>query len=280
MTTAPIHYQQHDERLSYSNLEVVNHAVPAHHQPIIGYDVENQPYNYVPYSEALKGMHTNTAVSNDAMAAEHYANPPPFARTTSTEEKIVSPGDSAAPEVAPHDYAHHHGHSVPPHYEHEAPLICGVRRRTFWIVLGVVVAVVIVAAVGGGVGGYYANRPQSDTSTSASSTNTTNTDNSSPSPSSPPPPVTYRMNIAALRWNDPTSHYRVYVQPTYKNETQILESAWDSDTQKWALSAITDLTTAMTIKPNAPLTAAAGIPHSDPVGERLASIDCPWQEPT
>lgn len=37
------------------------------------------------------------------------------------------------------------------------PLICGMRKRTFWIVL-VVAIVVIVGAVGGGVGGALAGK--------------------------------------------------------------------------------------------------------------------------
>lgn len=267
MTTAPSDYQHPDERLSYSNLEVVDHPVPAH-QPMVGYDVEGQPFHYVPYSDAVKNMQTNAAVSNNVMVAEHYPNPPPFVQNPAVEEKILSPGDSIAPEVAPHEYRHrgHHGHPMAPQTEVEVPLICGIRRRTFWIVAGVVVAVIVVAAVGGGVGGYYANRSKNDAA-SASSANTTDTDTSSPSSS--PPPVTYRMNIAALRWDDPVSHYRVYFQPTYKNETQILESAWDSDTQQWAVSPITDL--GIAIKPNAPLTAVAGVPHSNPRDFKPAS---------
>lgn len=268
MATAPFHYQHPDERLSYSNLEVVNHAVPAH-QPMIGYDVEGRPYYYVPYSEAAKDIHMNAAVSNNVMAAEHYPNPPPSFRNTSAEEKIVTPGEATAPEVAPYRYGHHGSLAAAQNELEAAPLLCGMRRRTFWIILGVVAAVVIVVAVGGGVGGYYANRFKNDAA-SATPANTTSTGD----PSSPPP-VTYRMNIAALRWDDPNSHYRVYFQPTYKNETQILESAWDSNTQKWAVSSITDLGQA--VKPNAPLTAAAGIPHSNAT-ERLASIDRPRRD--
>ena len=36
--------------------------------------------------------------------------------------------------------------------------ICGLRRRTFWILLGVVCLIVIAAAVGGGVGGALSNK--------------------------------------------------------------------------------------------------------------------------
>lgn len=265
MTTAPTppsEYPQHDERSSYSNLEVANH-------------IEGQPYHYVPYSEAVKDMDKSSA-----MAAEYYLNPPLFAQNPTVEEKILSPGDSVAPEVSPHPYGHapevaaqgypyhHHGHAQQEHgdFPHQrqdkpgAPVICGIRRKTFWIVLGVVAAVVLAAAVGGGVGGYFANRSKDDTPRPGNdSANTTDTNTA----------VTYRMSIAALKWEDPKSHYRVYLQPAYKNDTQILESAWDSDTQRWSLTSITKLYT--DIKPNAPLAAVAGIPHSDPVNERMAS---------
>lgn len=47
--------------------------------------------------------------------------------------------------------------------------ICGLRRKTFWIVLAIATVVVIAAAVGGGVGGALSNRSSASASASASS---------------------------------------------------------------------------------------------------------------
>lgn len=47
--------------------------------------------------------------------------------------------------------------------------ICGLRRKTFWIVLAVATVVVVGAAVGGGVGGALSNRSSASASASSSS---------------------------------------------------------------------------------------------------------------
>jgi hypothetical protein len=74
----------------------------------------------------------------------------------------------------------------------EPPRICGLRRRTFWIALGVVM-IVVVAAVGGGVGGALASKSSRNANASASqsepasatSTLTSSTPSTQPSASSP-----------------------------------------------------------------------------------------------
>jgi hypothetical protein len=56
-------------------------------------------------------------------------------------------------------------------YEQAAPQkICGLRKKTFWILLGVAL-VVIAAAVGGGVGGALASRSSSESSKSTNGSN-------------------------------------------------------------------------------------------------------------
>lgn len=62
-------------------------------------------------------------------------------------------------------------------YEHTpAQTICGLRKRTFWILLGVAL-VVVAAAVGGGVGGALASRSSNDATTSSSGSNSNSNSN-------------------------------------------------------------------------------------------------------
>ncbi|OAL51747.1 hypothetical protein IQ07DRAFT_390262 [Pyrenochaeta sp. DS3sAY3a] len=53
------------------------------------------------------------------------------------------------------------------HEQDQPRTICGIRKRTFWIVL-IVAIIVIAAAVGGGVGGALANRSSNNTSQASS----------------------------------------------------------------------------------------------------------------
>ncbi|KAH6619916.1 hypothetical protein C7974DRAFT_398457 [Boeremia exigua] len=68
-------------------------------------------------------------------------------------------------------------------YAHPPPpqTICGLRKRTFWILVGVAI-IVVVAAVGGGVGGALASRSSSNSSASNSDANTSSSSSSSAAP--------------------------------------------------------------------------------------------------
>lgn len=63
--------------------------------------------------------------------------------------------------------------------------ICGLRRKTFWIVLAVVAVVVIGAAVGGGVGGALSNRSSASASASASASSSSGVSSTAPTPTEP-----------------------------------------------------------------------------------------------
>lgn len=71
-------------------------------------------------------------------------------------------------------------------YEQAAPqTICGLRKRTFWILLGVAL-VIVAAAVGGGVGGALASKSSSESSKSPSDSNSnSNSDSTSGATQSP-----------------------------------------------------------------------------------------------
>ncbi|KAI1384903.1 uncharacterized protein F4822DRAFT_416654 [Hypoxylon trugodes] len=173
----------------------------------------------------------------EAVWVENDPNGLPIARPSSKEGKILTPA-SEPPEVLRD--SHQNNGDPPPAPPPPPPTICGIRRRTFWIVVGVVSFVVVAAAVGGGVGGYYATHNSKDSSSASTYQN---------------------LSIAALHWVDGsnTSQYRVYYQ--LDNQTDIFESAWESDNHTWSVSAISDLNS--NAKKGTPLAAAAGYPHTN-----------------
>ncbi|KAL5878155.1 hypothetical protein ACKVWC_007305 [Pyricularia oryzae] len=130
--------------------------------------------------------------------------------------------------------------------------ICGLRKRTFYIGIGILGLIVIAAAVGGGVGGSIAARnasqPQEQQTPPA------------PSPTNRPKtsPVLQESALAGLNWKDASNdtHYQVYFQ---SRDGAIMESAWNPTGNRWTVSRITD--PGADIKPGTPLAASAGFPH-------------------
>ncbi|KAK0643830.1 hypothetical protein B0T16DRAFT_459931 [Cercophora newfieldiana] len=155
-----------------------------------------------------------------------------------------------------------------------APTICGIRRKVFWIALGVATFVVLAAAIGGGVGGYFANRPKQSASESQSTSNSgSSTGNpTAPGPSSPTRAPVQNLSIAAVRWIDGKNvdHYRVFTQSSSSNQLGILESAWNSDGQAWSISPITDGTD--TVKPGTSISASTGFPHTNTSFELVKTV--------
>ncbi|KAM7188527.1 hypothetical protein V8F33_010570 [Rhypophila sp. PSN 637] len=241
-----------DARITYSDLEVSNNPI-ATHQLVVGYDADGQQIHYyVPISDLIAKQSSFPEV----VAAENYHNPTPFVRPPSSEDKILTPhdgkiltygDDNLPPEVVSSPY------DAP---NTIAPTICGVGRRIVWVL---VTLLLVITAVGGGLGGYFANRSKNEgASASAGSTETTE----GSEPQSDLPPKDYEMSLSAVHWVDTgVSNYRVYFQPTYLNETRVLGSFWNSENKTWEVSPITDQDAA--IRPNAPIAAVAGIPHTD-----------------
>lgn len=223
-------------RLSYSDLE----AVPATHRNLPQHDgLEVVPEGY---------HHGYEYSYKQAVPAQH-----PF-----KDDKIAVSPDRQAPEVVGYQ---HTAASSP-----ARPTICGVRRKVFWILVGVAV---FVAAVGGGVGGYISSRPKQASSDSVIAGNTTSpTSGTSPtspaSPTSPPRAPFQNLGITALRWIDGKNinHYRVYTQSGTSSRPRIVESAWDSNGQTWAVSPITDEKVDK-IKLGTPISVSAGHPHTN-----------------
>ncbi|KAF2108890.1 hypothetical protein BDV96DRAFT_652495 [Lophiotrema nucula] len=119
----------------------------------------------------------------------------------------------------------------------EKQRILGLKRRTFWILLGVAIFVVIAAAVGGGVGGALANRnkDKKNEQTPLENPNIPST----ASPRNKTSPVYQNSSLAAVQWVDQedVNHYHVFYQ--YKDK-RIVESAWNSTSNGWTVSNVTD----------------------------------------
>ncbi|SPO06374.1 uncharacterized protein DNG_09063 [Cephalotrichum gorgonifer] len=143
----------------------------------------------------------------------------------------------------------------PPPPPPPTPTIWGIRRKTFWILTGVLVFI-IVGAVGGGVGGYFASRKDSPVL---------------PDPVVPDSANRYQnLSITALRWvdNDDSSYYSVFHQPA--DQTRIFESSRRSDDKSWTVSPITDVD--MSIMSGTPLASVAGYPHTNITNGLVKSV--------
>ncbi|KAK0643803.1 hypothetical protein B0T16DRAFT_447655 [Cercophora newfieldiana] len=131
--------------------------------------------------------------------------------------------------------------------------------RVFSSSLGGIV-IIILAAVGAGIGIHFASR-KSSSSNGLDSANSTLPSNSSAPTSSAV--LLQDVSLTSLHWveGDGTNQYRVYYQPP--NQTSILESSWNSNTQAWTVNTIAN-GSVQTIRPNTPLAASAGFPNTEP----------------
>jgi hypothetical protein len=182
--------------------------------------------------------------------SEHDPKAFPIARLREDDGKIVSEKNILS--------TAHHKSLPPPPPPAPAPApappatVCGLRRRTFWILAGVGAIVVAAAAIGGGVGGSLAHRSKSQPTVSGQGNQTIPNNTTS---------RYQNLGIAALHWIDGanTRQYRVYYPQA--NLPVVSESAWSSDTKSWTVSTITD--EGADIKSNSPIACSAGYPHTN-----------------
>ncbi|KAH8734285.1 hypothetical protein BGZ61DRAFT_584329 [Ilyonectria robusta] len=109
--------------------------------------------------------------------------------------------------------------------------IWGLKRTTFFILVGVAAIVIIGAIVGGVVG----SRANSTTSTSESATPTSSASATS-TPTSSPISILSNSRIASVNWTDSNDqHYFVF----YQNEkNDLIASSWDSQNKTWEARSI------------------------------------------
>jgi len=243
---------------SYSNLEVV-HSAPENRYGSDSLQVDHTSY---PHGKFQPVPVTSYTGAEPKQWIENDPNSPPTAR----EEGLYAP--EAVPAYFRHPGApelHDSPLPAPP-----PPTICGIRRKKFWILAGVIGLLVVAAAVGGGVGGALSNRSSSgsaqqtegsgnaDSNTGSGSGSGTGTGSGSDTPSV----AVQDLSIAAIGWESKTGvkQYRVYHQPA--NQSNLFESKWDSAEKSWQLSQITQSTTEP-VKKGSPLMAVVGYPHGN-----------------
>lgn len=126
----------------------------------------------------------------------------------------------------------------PPPETAKRATICGLRRRTFWIVIAIVFIVVEAAVVGGAVGGTRGSRPANSSSTTTASTATPTTTTTPASKPTPSNRLSLNSKLSSLYFTDANNvdHYWVYFQISTK---AIYQSAWNSSAQIWAVSPVT-----------------------------------------
>jgi hypothetical protein len=121
--------------------------------------------------------------------------------------EVVSNRDADAPEVqkqvhayySPEPYNYDDTHKIASdahiHEQDQPRTICGLQKRTFWIIL-IIVALIIVAAIGGGIGGALASNKHSTTNSAgaaqSSASSQLGSSSTTPTPTSAEPttPVT------------------------------------------------------------------------------------------
>lgn len=269
---------------SYSNLEVVPSTIENTYDAST-LQVDHSAY---PHQKFQPVPVTSYVGAEPKPWIEHDPSSPPTARD----------GDGYAPEAVP---AYYRPPGAGPSELHDSalpavppPTICGIRRKKFWVIAGVIGLLVIAAAVGGGVGGALSNKSSSEsaqqsgsganngnsgsnTGSGSGSGSGTGTGSGSGSGSGDTTPIAVQdLSIAAIGWESTTGvkQYRVYHQPA--NQSNLFESKWDSDEKRWQLSQITQSTTEP-VKRGSPLMAVVGYPHGNSTAFKLV---CSSPSPT
>lgn len=139
--------------------------------------------------------------------------------------------DSTPPEVY-----HTQGSTLPPPAPNDQPeqdrTVCGLKRKTFWILFAVLLVIIIAAAVGGGVGGALSSKKKSSppSSSSSSSNSTTSTTTTSD-------PILPNSRIAAINYTDASNvvHHRVYFQGA---SLALYQTDFSAATNNWTVSRV------------------------------------------
>lgn len=132
--------------------------------------------------------------------------------------------------------------------------MCGLKRRTFWIVLGVVIAVVIAAGVAGGVAGGISARNTAMRHSGSSGSSSGSSDNAN---------VMGLSTLTAANWTDSKNyvHRTVFFQDPWNS---VLARRWDSQNKTWTTSNVT------AVLNNSP------IPMNPQPGTSLATATLDW----
>ncbi|KAH7042223.1 hypothetical protein B0J12DRAFT_674216, partial [Macrophomina phaseolina] len=157
---------------------------------------------------------------------------------------LVCDGD--APEV----YPHQGGDLIPTDGGTKKGMICGMRRKTFRIVLVTVIVVIIGAAVGG-VGGVLSSK-SSDSDSSNNGADSRPSSGNDGDNSARNTTILEDSSLASVNYTDEYGYANYLVFYQLRN-TSIYQSAWNSSNQEWIVSQVSN--SSYEIKENTPLAA-------------------------
>ncbi|KAI1139904.1 hypothetical protein F5Y05DRAFT_335528 [Hypoxylon sp. FL0543] len=242
-----------------------NHAGGAAYQNAAAYPNGTSYPPGTGYSEV--SAYPNSAYPNSAYPPSAYPN---SAYPTSSGSPVNSSAYGPSPMTATEgsQYPHPDEKAAP------AATICGLPKKTFFIILGVgVVIIALVAGLAGGLAGRNHNGSKAaDQSGSSGSSSGSGSGSGSPneptSTNSTEKLILSNSKITASNWTDPNGvvHRTVFFQDAYNS---IIARRWDSNGKSWTTNNLTELMAATTMplnpQPGTPL-ASASMDH-DPTYE-------------
>ncbi|KAI0010547.1 hypothetical protein F4779DRAFT_627118 [Xylariaceae sp. FL0662B] len=215
-------------------------------------------YNDATYPNGATYPPSSTSYSNSVGGYPNNAGHPGAASYAPTASPIESTAYGASP-LSAHDNeggSHYASDEKPP----EPTRVCGLSKKTFWIIM-VIAIIVVIGAVAGGIAGGLAGRKYNST---AAASGSPESDGSPKDPASSTPEdqnlVLGNSRLTASNWTDSkgVTHRTVLFQDVYN---AIIARRWDSNGKKWATDNLTDMmhatTTPLRPIPGTPLASAS-----------------------
>ncbi|KAI1632288.1 hypothetical protein F4809DRAFT_105374 [Biscogniauxia mediterranea] len=259
------------ESTSYSTLEVGTPDPEFHQKEVVAYPdhsypqalpAEQQPtggpttYNsetgkevvYVPDQGYYKpdgspySQNAGYVGAYDPQALNAAGSPHPYAAVPATG---LSPMNGAHTEQG--DQHSQYAQNGAPNEKTPKATICGLPKRTFYIVLAIAIIVTAAAIAGGVAGGLTANRSRDSSSSSSSSSSSGSTDGEQH--------ILTDSKLTATNWTDSdgTVYRTIFFQDAYAS---LIARRWDSKGNTWTTDNLTDMYIATT----RPIDSAAGTP--------------------
>ncbi|KAI2624595.1 hypothetical protein GGS26DRAFT_564333 [Hypomontagnella submonticulosa] len=238
-------------------------ATHSYYSPESAKEVVNPPHNVYPgavpvaykdpnyaggvyqQNSAYQGYPTSATYS-DASAYPHSAYP--ASSTSPTDFNTYGPGQHGGTEYGG-EYPHSEQKAAP------AAMICGLRRKTFFLILGLA-AVVVIALVAGLAGGLASkNRSGSGADAEPSGSGDQSPKDPAGTNSTSEKLILSNSKITASNWTDPNGvvHRTIFFQDAYNS---IIARRWDSKGKSWKTNNLTELMAATTT----PLRPQSGTP--------------------
>ncbi|KAI5917977.1 hypothetical protein F4810DRAFT_609918 [Camillea tinctor] len=259
------------ESTPYSTLEVGAPDPELHQKEVVSYPDHSYPQTvpesgkevvYVPdhgyYKPDGSPYSQNAAYAGayDPRALSSAGSPHPYAAVPAGAGAAASLTPNSGVPLEQGDQYSQYAQNGTPSEKTPKATICGLPKKTFYIVLAVAIIVIAAAVAGGVAGGLASNRGNSDSSSSSSS------DGSSSGATNGGQNILAASKLTATNWTDSdgTIYRTIFFQDAYAS---IIARRWDSRGNSWTTDNLTDMYIATT----RPIDSAAGTPLAS------ASID-------